>query len=101
MSMTDEEWAAQFAQDVLDAERNGWAPPRPEVKDLAENYLKLRDRLRWRDAVKEPPTEPTVCLVILGDNQYVDVTTWHEDAPWWSGIIKWWRPIGPFPELTP
>jgi hypothetical protein len=74
--------------------------------ECAENYT-YRERIAhleksaiWRNAKTDPPKEPTVCLVVLGDNQYVDVTTWAPDAPWWTGIIKYWRPIGDLPEVA-
>lgn len=58
---------------------------------------RLRELLRWRDAKTEKPKEPTSCLVILGENQYMDVTNYHGEGDWSTGIITYWRPIGPLP----
>lgn len=85
------------------------------TKELARDVLYLRNRarisdkrlqelcgwpedlLRWRCAKTEKPEEPTTCLVILGENQYMDVTNYHGEGDWSTGIITWWRPIGPLP----
>jgi hypothetical protein len=65
--------------------------------ELEAENAKQSNLLRWRNANEEPPQEPTVCLVVLGNNAYVDVTTWTKESPWHTGIITHWRPIGPLP----
>jgi hypothetical protein len=62
-----------------------------------EKPYDFQDLLRWRDAVNEPPTEPTTCLVVLANGAYLDVTNWTESYSWNTGIITHWRPIGPMP----
>ena len=67
------------------------------VEGLLQVNHRLNDLLRWRNAHEEPPQEPTTCLVVLGDNAYMDVTNWTKETPWSTGIITHWRPIGPLP----
>ena len=68
-----------------------------ELQQARAEIDRLRELLRWRDAKSDRPEPMTDCVVILGKNQYADVVRYLGDGDWSTGIITWWRPIGPQP----
>ena len=68
-----------------------------ELQEARAEVDRLRELLRWRNAKAERPEAGTDCVVILGNNQYADAIRYLGDGDWSTGIISFWRPIGPLP----
>ena len=69
-----------------------------QAAQLVERVVQLDDYMRWRKASAERPEPMTDCVVILGNKQYADAIRYLGDGDWSTGIITYWRPIGPLPK---
>lgn len=67
--------------------------------ELMDEVEKLRDLLRWRDALGEPPTRHGEYLVVsqnYGGDYSRTVGKWNGNWPAYLAVT-YWRPISPLP----